>query len=134
MTFRYMLEGYDKNWTDAGSRREAFFTNMPPGNFRFRVMGRNADGVWSTENASLNFVVEPRLYQRWWFFPVLVILAACVVVAGFRMRIRRLQHSFQLVLAERSRIARELHDTLLQGFTGITMQLQSLWTRLPVSK
>jgi ligand-binding sensor domain-containing protein/signal transduction histidine kinase len=134
MTFRYMLDGYDRNWTDAGSRREAIFTNLPPGNFRFRVMGRNADGVWSGENASLSFGVEPRLYQRRWFFPLLALLAAGLIAAGYRMRIRRLQHGFDLVLAERSRIARELHDTLLQGFAGITMQLQALWTRLPLSK
>jgi ligand-binding sensor domain-containing protein len=134
MAFRYMLDGYDKTWTDAGSRREATFTNLPPGNFEFRVMARNADGVWSRQNASLGFGVEPRLYQRRWFFPLLVLLAAGLVAAGFRMRIRRLQHGFDMVLAERSRIARELHDTLLQGFAGITMQLQALWTRLPLSK
>jgi anti-sigma regulatory factor (Ser/Thr protein kinase) len=134
MTFRYMLDGYDKTWTDAGSRREAIFTNLPPGNFEFRVMGRNADGVWSAETASLGFGIEPRLYQRRWFFPLLVLLAAGLIAAGYRMHIRRLQHGFDLVLAERSRIARELHDTLLQGFAGITMQLQALWTRLPISK
>jgi len=134
MTFRYMLDGYDRNWTDAGSRREAIFTNLPPGNFRFRVMARNADGVWSAENDSLRFGVEPRLYQRRWFFPLLALLVAGLIAAGFRMRIRRLQHGFDLVLAERNRIARELHDTLLQGFAGITMQLQAVWTRLPASK
>jgi signal transduction histidine kinase len=90
--------------------------------------------VWSAESASLGFGVEPLLYQRRWFFPLLVLLAACMIAAGYRMRIRRLQHGFDLVLAERNRIARELHDTLLQGFAGITMQLQALWTRLPLSK
>ena len=134
MTFRYMLDGYDKNWTDAGSRREAIFTNLPPGNFRFRVMAQNADAVWSAENGSLSFAVEPLLYQRRWFFPLLGLLSVALIVSGFRMRIRRLQHGFDLVLAERNRIARELHDTLLQGFAGITMQLQALWTRLPLSK
>jgi len=134
VTFRYLLDGYEKNWTDAGSRREAFYTNLPPGHFRFRVMARNADGVWSQQDASLNFIVDPRFYQRWWFFPVLALLAAALILVWVRMRIRRLKQRFDLVLAERSRIARELHDTLLQGLSGITMQLQALWTKWPPSK
>jgi signal transduction histidine kinase/ligand-binding sensor domain-containing protein len=134
MTFRYTLVGFDKTWTEAGSRREAFFTNLPPGHFRFRVIARNADGVASTRDAEFNFVVEPRLYQRAWFFPVLGVVAAGLIVAVVRLRIRRLKHRFDEVLGERSRIARELHDTLLQGLSGITMQLQALWTKLPVSK
>ena len=133
-TFRYTLEGYDKTWADAGARREAFFTNLPPGHFRFKVMARNADGIWSSQAAALAFTIEPRLYQRRWFFPLLAILLALVAVAAYRMRIRQLNHRFNLVLAERTRIARELHDTLLQGLSGVTMQLQALWTRLPVSK
>ena len=76
MTFRYMLDGFDKTWTEAGTRREAFFTNLPPGHFRFRVIARNADGVASTRDAAFRFIVEPRLYQRSWFFPVLGVLMA----------------------------------------------------------
>jgi signal transduction histidine kinase/sugar lactone lactonase YvrE len=134
VTFRYMLDGFDKTWTEAGSRREAFFTNLPPGHFRFRVMARNADGVASTRYAELRFTVEPRLYQRAWFFPALGLVMAGLIVAFVRLRIARLKHRFDEVLAERSRIARELHDTLLQGLSGITMQLQALWTKLPTTK
>ena len=134
VTFRYILDGFDKAWTDAGSRREAFFTNLPPGNFHFRVMARNADGVWSREAASLNVTVEPRFYQRVWFFPAVAILIGIAIFAGYRVRIRQLKQRFDLVIAERTRIARELHDTLLQGLSGITMQMQALWTRLPASK
>ena len=134
VSFRYMLDGYDKAWTEAGMRREAFFTNLPPGQFRFKVMAHNADGIASVEPAVLDFMVEPRLYQRVWFFPALAILFALAIVTGYRMRIRQLKQRFDLVLAERSRIARELHDTLLQGLSGITMQLQALWTKLPSSK
>ncbi len=133
VSFRYMLEGFDKGWIDAGSRRQAFFTNLPPGKFCFRVVARNADGIWSREPAVLAIFIQPRIYQRWWFWPGLSIFLAFTVVAAYRMRIRRLQRSFALVLAERSRIARELHDTLLQGLSGITMQLQALWTNLPPS-
>lgn len=134
VTFQYILEGYDKFWTDAGARREAFFTNLPPGHFQFQVRTRNADGVWGTDPAVLRFEVEPRFYQRLWFFPCVTALCALLVVLGYRARIRRLHETFELVLSERNRIARELHDTLLQGLSGITMQLQALWTKLPNSR
>jgi signal transduction histidine kinase len=133
VTFRYRLVGYDKAWLDAGTRREAFYTNLPPGNFEFRVEARNADGVWSTQPGLLRFIVEPKLYQRWWFFPLLLLVLALAIAAGWRVRIRQLRTRFNHVLAERNRIARELHDTLLQGLAGVTMQLQALWTKLPPS-
>jgi signal transduction histidine kinase len=134
VTFEYILDGYEKSWTDAGSRREAFFTNLPPGHFRFRVRTRNADGIWSTQAAVLSLEVEPRFYQRRWFFPSVAGLLAALVFLGYRARIRRLHERFEVVLSERNRIARELHDTLLQGLSGITMQLQALWTKLPYSR
>lgn len=134
VTFRYQLEGFEKNWIDAGTRREAFFTNLPPGQFRFEVMARNADGIWSKQTSALLLKVEPRIYQRWWFLPSLAAILGLLAAAWYRLRIRRLSQRFELVLAERNRIARELHDTLLQGLTGITMQMQALWTKLPVSK
>ena len=132
--FRYILDGYDKTWTDAGTRREAFFTNLPPGHFAFRVMARNADGLWSGKPAVLDLTIEPRMDQRPWFFPAVAALLGTVVIAWYQNRVRKLQRGFDLVLAERTRIARELHDTLLQGLSGITMQMQALWTRLPGSK
>lgn len=134
VSFRYILEGYNKEWIDAGDRREAFFTNLPPGQFQFKVLARNADGIWSKQAASLALTIEPRLYQRSWFFPLLAIMSGLLVALGYRVRIRHLNNRFALVLAERNRIARELHDTLLQGLSGITMQLQAVWTRLPASK
>ena len=134
MSFRYMLDGYGKTWIDAGARREAFFTNLPPGDFRFKVMARNSDGLWSTQAAVLDFSVQPLLYQRRWFFPAAAMLLALFTVAVYRARVRRLRQRFDLVLTERNRIARELHDTLLQGISGVTMQLQALWMRLPSSR
>lgn len=134
VSFRYILDGFDKSWTDAGSRREAFFTNLPPGRFQFRVLARNADGMWSKDPAVIAIYIQPRIYQHWWFWPGLTILVAFLAVAVYRMRILRLQRNFRLVLAERARIARELHDTLLQGLSGITMQMQALWTNLPPSR
>jgi signal transduction histidine kinase len=134
VTFRYILEGYEKDWTDAATRREAFYTNLPPGNFVFKVMARNADGVWSRKGAEIAFTVEPRLYQQKWFFPIVALALALSITSAYLLRVKQLRKQFDLVLAERTRIARELHDTLLQGLSGITMQLQALWTRLPVSK
>ena len=134
VTFEYKLDGFDKNWTDAGSRREAFFTNLPPKHFKFLVYARAANGGYSATPATVEFTVEPRLYQRVWFFPVLALLLGLISVFVYRMRVTHLRQRFHLVLAERSRIARELHDTLLQGLSGITMQLQALWMRMPASK
>ena len=134
IAFRYRLNGFDKGWTNAGTRREAFFTNLPPGDFQFEVLAQSAAGIWSPKPATISFRIEPRLYQRIWFFPVLILAIGLLIAAAWRMRVRHLRSSFDLVLAERSRIARELHDTLLQGLSGITMQLQALWTRLPASR
>jgi signal transduction histidine kinase len=133
VTFRYILDGYDREWVEAGTRREAFYTNLPPGHFRFRVIASNSDGVWSTKGASLDFTIEPRLYQRRWFFPLIVLLLGIAIWLGYQIRVRNLRRQFNLVLSERTRIARELHDTLLQGLSGVTMQLQALWTRVPPS-
>jgi signal transduction histidine kinase len=133
VTFRYILDGYDREWVEAGTRREAFYTNLPPGRFRFRVIAANSDGIWSSQGASLDFTIEPRFYQRRWFFPLVGLLAGLIIWLGYQMRVRNLRRQFNLVLSERTRIARELHDTLLQGLSGVTMQLQALWTRFPSS-
>jgi ligand-binding sensor domain-containing protein/signal transduction histidine kinase len=134
IAFRYRLNGFDRGWTNAGTRREAFFTNLPPGNFQFEVLAQSAAGMWSPEAATISFRIAPRFYQRIWFFPILLMVTGLLIATAWRMRVRRLRSNFDLVLAERSRIARELHDTLLQGLSGITMQMQALWARLPASK
>ena len=131
VTFRYKLVGYDRDWVSAGSRREAFFTNLPPGHFQFLVMASNADGVWNAVPAAVRFSIRPTIFEVWWFYPSLGLLLALMVWLAYRYRVHQLSVRFNLVLAERSRIARELHDTLLQGLAGITMQLQALWDRLP---
>ena len=131
ITFRYTLEGFDAKWIDAGTRREAFYTNLPPGHFRFRVSACNNEGDCRETASTIAFTVQPRYYQRAWFVPLCLGCAALVGFTGFRLRIRRLRDQFALILAERSRIARELHDTLIQGFSGITMAMQALASRLP---
>jgi len=134
LRFRYMLEGYDRDWIEADNRRETFYTNLPPGNFRFRVTACNADNLCSEQGATVAFFLAPRFYQHAWFWPLVVVALAGLVWLGYQLRIRRLRERYDLILAERSRIARELHDTLIQGFSGITMAMQALAGRLRSSQ
>jgi signal transduction histidine kinase len=134
LRFRYMLEGYDRDWIDAGNRREAFYTNLPPGPFRFRVIACNADNVCTEQGAAVEFSLAPHFYQRIWFWPLVAAAIAGLGWLGYQLRIRRLRERYDLILAERSRIARELHDTLIQGFSGITMAMQALAGRLRTSQ
>jgi len=130
LRFRYMLEGFDREWIDAGTRREAFYTNLPPGSFRFRVTACNADNVCNEQGATMAFSLAPHFYQRVWFWPLAALAIAALGRLLYQLRIRRLRQRYELILAERSRIARELHDTLIQGFSGITMAMQALAGRL----
>ncbi|MCU1337496.1 MAG: putative two-component system sensor kinase [Bryobacterales bacterium] len=130
LRFRYMLEGYDRDWIDAGNRREAFYTNLPPGNFRFRVTACNADNVCTEQGATVAFSLASYIYQRAWFWPLVAAMIAALGWLVYQLHIRRLRERYDLILAERSRIARELHDTLIQGFSGITMAMHALAGRL----
>ncbi len=130
LRFRYRLEGYDRDWIDAGNRREAFYTNLPPGQFRFRVTACNADNICTEQGAMVAFSLAPHFYQRAWFWPLVAAAIAGLGWLAYQLRIRRLRERYDLILAERSRIARELHDTLIQGFSGITMAMQALAARL----
>jgi signal transduction histidine kinase len=134
ITFRYMLEGYDRNWIDAGTRREAFYTNLPPGKFRFRVTACNSDGLCNEQGSAVAFKLQPHYYQQAWFLTLMAVLASITGWLAYQLRIRHLRERFDLIVAERSRIARELHDTLIQGFSGITMEMQALATRLRSSE
>jgi len=137
--FRYRLEGQDNDWQDAVDRRLATYTNLAPGNYRFRVKAANNSGVWNEEGAQLTFSIEPAFYQTTWFRIAGAVLLAGLVWGAFqlrmRMRILRLQRQFDATLegrvAERTRIARDLHDTLLQSFHGLLLQLQAASNLLP---
>ena len=132
--YRYMLEGFDRGWTEAGTRRTAYYTNIPPGRYTFRVQAANNDGLWNTEGAALAFELRPHFYQTIWFYGLLLALAAGIVVALLRLRLQRAEGEFRAVLGERSRIAREIHDTLAQGYVGISVQLEVLAELLRMSK
>ena len=133
IVFRYKLEGFDNDWIDAGTRREAYYTNLPPGTYQFRVMARNFLGEYQESASMPPFTILPRFYQRAWFWPGCAAVLGLLGWAGYRMRVRRIKDQMRAVVSERSRIARELHDTLMQGFSGVTMQMQALSTRLPSS-
>jgi signal transduction histidine kinase len=124
--YRYMLEGFDHGWTDAGTRRAAYYTNIPPGRYTFRVQAANNDGLWNTTGAALSFELRPHFYQTIWFYLLLLAAIAAVVVLLLRLRLRRAEREFKAVLGERSRIAREIHDTLAQGYVGVSVQLEVL--------
>ena len=132
--YRFMLEGFDHGWTEAGTRRTAYYTNIPPGRYTFRVQAANNDGLWNSEGAALAFELQPHFYQTMWFYALLLALAVAMVIVLLRLRLRRAEGEFRAVLGERSRIAREIHDTLAQGYVGISVQLEVLAELLRMSK
>ena len=124
--YRYKLEGFDHEWTDAGARRTAYYTNIPPGHYVFRVQAANNDGVWNENGATLPFALAPHFYQTVWFYLLLVVATIGLVLLALRLRLLRAEREFRAVLGERNRIAREIHDTLAQGYVGISVQLEVL--------
>jgi ligand-binding sensor domain-containing protein/signal transduction histidine kinase len=136
VTFKYKLEGFDPDWIEAGTRRAAWYTNIPAGQYRFMVMACNNDGIWSETAANIVFVLPPRFYQTWWFYTLCLLTLAASVWLWYRLRVKRLEGQFAAVLAERTRLAREIHDTLAQGFAGISVQLElvaRLLTKAPAA-
>jgi ligand-binding sensor domain-containing protein/signal transduction histidine kinase len=124
--FRYKLEGYDRDWIEAGNRRQAFYTNLVPRHYRFRVRASNNSGVWNEAGASLDFSVAPAYYQTTWFRASCVVAFFALLWAVYRYRLYQIKHEFNARLeariGERIRIARDLHDTLLQSFQGCLMK------------
>jgi signal transduction histidine kinase/ligand-binding sensor domain-containing protein len=121
--YRYRLEHFDRTWIDAGTRRTAYYTNIPPGRYRFRVLA-STDGVtWSVSAAEIGLVIAPHYYQTWWFYTLLALLVALIGWQLYLYRVRQVELRFNAVLGERGRIAREIHDTLAQDIVAISVQL-----------
>lgn len=133
--YRYRLDGYDSAWSDPTAAREAGYTNLPPRHYVFRVMATNPDGVWSTQEGALAFQVDALFWQTWWFRLAVVVLCMAGILAVYRIRLHQITRGIhvrsQERLAERTRIAQELHDTLLQGFLSASMQVHVAADRLP---
>ena len=133
--YRYKLDGLDNDWQDAGVRRQAFYTNLGPGKYRFHMTARNEGGEWNTAEAELDFSISPAWFQTIWFRS----LCACVFLflpwMLYHLRLRQLERQFNRTLearvSERTRIARELHDTLLQTFSASLLRFQSVSKMLP---
>ncbi len=124
VAFRYRLEGLDEDWVEAGTRRIAYYTNLDPGRYRFRVKASNNDGVWNEADARLGFAIRPRFYQTTWF--ALLCGAGVLMIGWGAHRVRlALVEAKAAVLEERNRIAQEIHDGLTQELGGITMQLEA---------
>jgi signal transduction histidine kinase/ligand-binding sensor domain-containing protein len=133
--FRYQLEGFDKDWRDAGTSRSAFYNKLGPGRFRFHVIASNNEGVWNQTGADLAIIVPPAYFQTWWFRSAWAMLIGLLLWALYRARLRQVATQFNMRLeervGERTRIARELHDNLLQSFHGLMLRFQLAQKMLP---
>ena len=132
--FRYKLGNVDAGWRDAGSRRQAFYNDLPPGKYRFVVSASNGDNLWNEAGATMNLEVPPAFFQTTWF-RLLCVLAAMLGLWGIlRLRIRqtvaKVQAQFRERMLERERIAGDLHDTLLQGYLSASLQAHAAFGRL----
>jgi signal transduction histidine kinase len=132
--FRYRLEGVDENWVDPGTHREASYANLGPGHYRFQVIASNNDGVWNREGAAIEFHIPPTFLQSTWFSLLCGVAALLLLWAVYSFRTRqltaRVRDRLGAQMAERERIARELHDTLLQGFQGLVLRFQAVANRM----
>ena len=140
--FRIKLEGRDREWQDVGNRRKAFYTNLPPGSYRFRVMASNNSGVWNETGAFLDFSVAPAYYQTTWFAALSMTALIALVWGGHRVRLRIVEKHKSEISAlnerlmkaqeqERIRIAGELHDGVMQEMLAVTMMLGTAKRRIP---
>lgn len=124
LRFRYRLEGVDKNWIDAGVRRVAYYTSLPPGRFRFAVQTFSISDPSSLSETAIAIVQQPHFYRTWWFIAFCTALVLGLIFGLYRYRIAQVRRQFAAVLEERSRLAREMHDTLLQGCTSVSVVLE----------
>jgi signal transduction histidine kinase/ligand-binding sensor domain-containing protein len=133
--FRYFLEGFDRSWSEPVATREAVYTNLGAHSYRFRVVACNSEGLWSESEAAVGFEVEPTVWQTWWFRTGSAALILLLVWCVYLYRLRQLAKEFNIRLeervGERTRVARELHDTLLQSFQGLLLRFQTASNLLP---
>lgn len=133
--FRYRLDGFDRAWSAPTLSRQAVYTNLDPRDYRFHVVASNGDGIWNGDEAVVSFSIAPAFWQTVWFRALLLVVASVAAWAAYRLQLhqvrRQLNVRFEERLAERTRIAQELHDTLLQGFLSASIQLHVAAGRLP---
>jgi signal transduction histidine kinase len=133
--FKYRLSPYDKDWVDAGKQRTAHYTNMAPAEYSFHVIAANGYGVWNEQGATIRFVLQPHFYETNWFYALCGIGFLALLWMAYQFRLGQVQRAFNMRLEERieerTRIARELHDTLLQSFQGLMFSFQAARNLLP---
>lgn len=133
--FRYRLEGQDPQWKEVANVRKVQYSNLPPGQYRFRVTASNNSGVWNSQGTALDFSIAPAYWQTNWFRALCLLLFALLLWGIYQLRLRRVARELELGLearlTERMRIARELHDTLLQTFQAMLLRFQTIANRLP---
>jgi signal transduction histidine kinase/ligand-binding sensor domain-containing protein len=133
--FKYKLEGQDSDWREVVNDREVQYSNLPPGPYRFRVIACNNSGVWNESGDALEFSIAPAYYQTNWFRLLCAVFVLVLVWAIYEIRVRQLHHDFALTLGarvrERTSLARELHDTLLQSFQGLMLRFEIVSQLLP---
>src|SRR5215469_10998394 len=123
--FRYMLERFDKTWSDASPTRVAYYTNVPPGRYQFRVAAFEMNNPEQVASASLELVQRPHFYRTSWFLACMVLLVAATVWGAYQFRLGQMRARFRAVLSERNRLAREMHDTLIQGCASVSALLEA---------
>jgi signal transduction histidine kinase len=134
--YRYKLENLEPDWNEVGSQqRLATYTNLDPGKYVFRVQGSNSDGIWNEQGESLTILITPPWWKIPWFRALCTISVLALLWAAHQLRLRQLQHQFEMTLdarvSERTRIARDLHDTLLQSAHGLLLRFQTVSQLLP---
>jgi signal transduction histidine kinase len=133
--FRYFLEGFDSSWSQPVAAREAVYTNLGPGSYRFRLVASNSEGLWNGPETAIALNVAPAYYQTYWLRLSCIAAFLGMLAAAYQLRLRHLSREFNLRLeervAERTRIARALHDTLLQSFHGSMFRMQAARNLLP---
>ncbi|MGA9769002.1 MAG: two-component regulator propeller domain-containing protein [Blastocatellia bacterium] len=133
--FRYKLDGFDPDFSEPVATREAVYTNLGPGSYSFRVIASNSAGLWNELESAIQFEIEPIFWQTLWFRLSCVMVIGLAILFFYRLRLHRLTRQlnvrFEERLAERTRVAQDLHDTLLQGFLSASMQLDVASEHLP---
>jgi len=133
--FKYKLEGQNRNWHEVINERQAMYTNLPPRKYNFRVIASNNSGVWNETGDTLEFSVAPAYYQTTWFYALCVAAGLVILWGVYRHRMRQVAREFNANLEgrvdERLRVARDLHDTLLQSFQGLMPVFQTARNLLP---
>lgn len=124
--YRYWLEGFDKAWVDAGTRRQAVYTNLPPRAYKLRVVSDSSDGTWMEPGTVMEFSIRPAFYQTWWFASLCVVCVIGAITGIWRLHVKQVRNKYEATLQERLRISREIHDTLLQSLVGLSLRCEAM--------